>query len=103
MTSKIYAIDFDGVLCKCAYPCIGKPKKFNIWRVKRLKKKGHLTILWTCRMGRYLDEALFWCKEQGLRFDAVNDNVWQRTLLYGNNSRKVSADVYIDDKAKRWS
>ena len=35
----------------------------------------------------------------GLEFDAVNENVAQTLEQYGTESRKISADVYIDDKA----
>ena len=34
-----------------------------------------------------------------LEFDAVNDNVPEVIDYYGNNSRKISCDIYIDDKA----
>lgn len=29
----------------------------------------------------------------------MNDNLEELKQLYGNNSRKISADLYIDDKA----
>ena len=35
----------------------------------------------------------------GLEFEAVNENVAQTLEQYGTESRKISADVYIDDKA----
>ena len=56
-------------------------------------------ILWTCRAGEALEKAVDWCKEQCLEFDAVNDNLPEVIELYGNNSRKVSCDYYIDDKS----
>ena len=34
-----------------------------------------------------------------LVFDAVNDNLPEVKELYGNNSRKISCDIYIDDKS----
>ena len=43
--------------------------------------------------------AVEWCRQQGLTFDAVNDNLPEIINLYGSNSRKVSCDYYIDDKA----
>lgn len=41
--------------------------------------------------------ALQWCYAHGLDFDAVNDNLPAHIEKYGNNCRKVYADVYIDD------
>ena len=46
-----------------------------------------------------MDHAVEWCKKHGLAFDAVNENLPEVIALYGNDSRKVSADLYIDDKS----
>lgn len=59
---------------------------------------GDKLILWTCREGALLDEAVLWCLNRGLKFDAVNDNLPEDIEKYGNNCRKVNADVYLDDK-----
>jgi hypothetical protein len=34
-----------------------------------------------------------------LEFDAINDNVQEMIDYYGHNSRKISCDVYIDDRS----
>jgi hydroxymethylpyrimidine pyrophosphatase-like HAD family hydrolase len=95
---KIYAIDFDGTLCKRKYPKIGDEIPENIDFVKQLAEDGHELILWTCREGDYLQDAVDWCKERGLEFDAINENLSRITDKYGNDCRKVFADYYIDDK-----
>ena len=46
-----------------------------------------------------LEDAVAWCKERGLEFDAVNENLPELIELYGNDCRKINADIYIDDKA----
>ena len=56
-------------------------------------------ILWTCRVDDRLEAAVRWCAEQGLVFDAVNDNLPELVAKYGSNCRKVCADRYIDDRA----
>ena len=56
-------------------------------------------ILWTCRVGERLEEAVAACAEWGLVFDAVNDNLPERIATYGANPRKVNADEYWDDRA----
>lgn len=100
----IIAVDFDGTLCEDAYPGIGKANNYLIYALKGRQALGDKLILWTCRAGEKLDEAIEWCTEHGLRFDAVNDNLPEVVELYGNNSRKITADVYLDDRSeKRWA
>jgi len=94
----IYAVDFDGTLCKSAWPDIGKPRKWLIRWLIRKWQHGHKLILWTCREGESLDKALVWCAAHGLMFDAVNENLPERIALYNNDCRKIGADYYIDDK-----
>lgn len=97
-SGKIYAFDFDGTLCEEAYPDIGRPNKTMIRYAKKLKKKGNHLILWTCRNGKMLENAVMWCKEQGIEFDAVNQNLPEILELFGSDSRKITADYYVDDK-----
>lgn len=89
----IIAVDFDGTLSNGHYPYIGQPNRPLFDILIKLKSQGHSIIFWTCREDIQLQQAVDWCKEQGLEFDAVNENVpW-----IGFYSRKVCADVYIDD------
>lgn len=53
----------------------------------------------TCREGERLQEAVDWCANFGLGFDAVNDNLPELIEFLGHDCRKIAADVYIDDKA----
>ena len=96
---KIMAVDFDGTLCYSNWPELGDPNEVLISYLKEGKKKGNKLILWTCRAGEPLDNAVSWCKQQGLEFDAINDNLPEIVSLYGNNSRKITCDYYIDDRA----
>ena len=96
---KVIAIDFDGCLCSNAYPNIGNPYWEVIQDALAEKAKGTALILWTCREGDRLKEAVEACKRWGLSFDAVNDNLPERISLFGCNSRKINADEYWDDKA----
>ena len=97
--SKIIAIDFDGTLCVSAWPDIGAPMFDVIDKAKAEQQNGAKLILWTCRNGELLENAIAWCKSFGLVFDAVNANLPERLEMYGTESRKVSADEYWDDKA----
>lgn len=96
---KIIAVDFDGTLCSDCYPGIGIPNLPLIYLLIRLRRQEKRVILWTCRCGVQLEEAVAWCREYGLEFDAVNANVEETLMRYGTESRKISADVYIDDRA----
>lgn len=96
---QIIAVDFDGTLCTDAYPAIGLPNLPLIMLMKELKSQGKKIILWTCRCGQQLEEAVDWCRRFGLEFDAVNENVTEIIEKYGTDARKIYADVYIDDKA----
>lgn len=98
-TYKIYAIDFDGYLCKSAWPEIGEPNLDIINHFVGLKKQGNKLILWTCRENEMLQKAINWCASYGLYFDAHNDNLQEQKDLYGNNCRKLGADYYCDDKS----
>lgn len=95
---KIYAFDFDGTLCQEAFPSIGRPNKHMIAYAKHLQNRGDKLILWTCRNGERLKEAIAWCDFFGLHFDAVNANLPETLSKYGTDSRKITADYYIDDR-----
>ena len=93
----IYAADFDGTLCENKYPDIGPPNIKLIKFLKSERKIGAKVILWTMREGVLLESALRFCKNFGLEFDAVNDNIQEMKDYYHNNPRKVFANYYIDD------
>jgi hypothetical protein len=91
------AIDFDGTIVEHEYPKIGKEKLFAFQTLKQLEKMGALLILWTFRTGKELDEAVEFCRKNGIEFYAVNSN-YPEEILDESVSRKVNADIYIDDK-----
>ena len=97
--SAVIAIDFDGTLCEEAWPEIGAERWEVIAKALKMKLRGCKLILWTCRTGKLLDEAIDWCGMHGLTFDAVNENLPERIAQYGGDCRKVSASEYWDDRA----
>jgi ATP-dependent protease ClpP protease subunit len=99
MDEKIYAVDFDGTLCVNEYPIIGEPIQEVIDYVLDLKKEGSKLILWTCRRDDELDQAVGWCSERGIDFDSINENLEDIIKDFGEDTRKVYADHYIDDRA----
>lgn len=97
----VYAVDFDGTLAVTRFPEIKEAKPKIVAAVKLLKAQGHKIILWTSRDGKDLDAAVEWCQEQGIVFDAINAPLTEQKARWGNDTRKVYADFYIDDKAMR--
>jgi hydroxymethylpyrimidine pyrophosphatase-like HAD family hydrolase len=98
MNSYIIAVDFDGTIVEDAYPKIGKPMLFAFETLKQLANDGHRLILWTFRHGKTLDEAVQFCKENGVVFYAVNSSFADEIYDGGNQSRKIHADIFIDDR-----
>lgn len=96
---NVYAVDFDGTLCTNEYPDIGEPNQDIIDLIRALKDEGHRIILWTCRNGDKLQVAIDWCADQGIAFDCINENTEANIDEYGEDTRKVAADYYIDDRA----
>jgi hypothetical protein len=91
------AVDFDGTIVDHEYPRIGKEKLFAFQTLKELEKMGARLILWTFRQGKELEEAVEFCRVNGVEFYAVNRN-YPEEIFDENISRKIDADIYIDDK-----
>jgi hypothetical protein len=98
MQSLIIAIDFDGTIVDDAYPRIGKPKLFAFETLKKMQGDGHRLILWTYRHGKRLKEAVDFCKQNGIDFYAVNKSYPEEFDHDKNVSRKIHADLFIDDR-----
>lgn len=103
MRRKIIAVDFDGTLCMnedtCNWPYLGQPNEKLVEKLKQLQAEGNALILWTCREGELLEQAVAWCRIFcGLNFDAVNDNIPATKVFFGGNPRKICCDYYIDNK-----
>ena len=95
----VYAVDFDNTLAVTRFPEIMGPREKVVAAVKILKAQGHRIILWTSRDGENLEAAVEWCKGQGIIFDSVNEPLPEQVKRWGNDTRKIYADAYIDDKA----
>lgn len=99
----IIAVDADGVLWKDNFPSVAEPDMGMVRAVRNAIDKGHEVVLWTCRVNSALIVAEDMCRMLELRFCTINDNApsnvekWKHEFPGG--TRKVYADVYIDDKA----
>lgn len=96
--AQVIAVDFDGTIVEHQYPKIGKEMLFAFETLKRLQQKGHKLILWTYREGSELQEAVDYCESKGIKFYAVNKSFPDEKFEPGVTSRKVNADIFIDDR-----
>lgn len=94
------ATDFDGTIVTHEYPRIGTEIPFATDTLKMLIEEHHRVILWTVREGHLLDEAVEWCRERGVEFYAINRDYPEEDTehLAKGFSRKVKADLFIDDR-----
>lgn len=107
MKSLVIAVDFDGTLCEYGFPNIGEQKEKHkelLSLLLKLKAEGHKLVLWTNRGDnekyKSLTEAIEWCSQRGLSFDAVNKNLPEKEQAkLSGYSPKIIADIYIDDRA----
>ena len=95
----IYAVAFDGTLSRGRWPALGEPNEIVFNFLIQKKKEGARVILDTCRNGEQLEAAVKYCRDWGLEFDTVNENLPELIELYGGDTRKINADFYIDDRA----
>src|SRR5690554_23309 len=95
--SFLIAVDFDGTIVEDDYPRIGRPIIFAFETMKKLQEKGHRLILWTYRRGKALEDAVAFCRQNGIEFYAVNKS-FPEEQFDGTYSRKINADIFIDDR-----
>jgi hydroxymethylpyrimidine pyrophosphatase-like HAD family hydrolase len=94
----IIAVDFDGTIVEHKYPAIGREIPFAIETLKKLRDDRHKLILWSVREGKLLQEAVDFCRERGLEFYAVNKDYPEEEQEHKHYSRKLKADLFIDDR-----
>lgn len=91
----IIAVDFDGTLYKK-----GVPNTALICDLRAKQAQGHIIILWTCRTGHRLNEAVKILRQNGFMPNFVNQNAPQAVAMLKADPRKIYADIYIDDKSR---
>jgi hypothetical protein len=92
------AVDFDGTIVEHRYPEIGKEILFAFDTLRALQKQKHQLILWTYRSGKELQEAVEYCRQNGVEFYAVNKSYPEEEFDEYEFSRKIEADIFIDDR-----
>ncbi len=84
---KALLVDFDGTIVTHKFPLIGEPLEGAFETLFDLRDDGWKLILWTCRedtiikknglriVRNYLSDAVKFCRERGLEWDAVNEGL----------------------------
>ena len=96
--SLLIAVDFDGTVVEDKYPGVGKAKPFAIETLKMLRNDGHRLILWTYRHGSKLQDAVRFMEDNGVPPYAVNRSYPEEESHPSDVSRKIHADLFIDDR-----
>lgn len=91
-----FAIDFDGTIVEDKFPYIGNPMPGAIEALNKLQSAGVKLILWTCRYGERLKDAIAYCSRNGIIFSDVNVN---QNCGFDAKSPKIFADAYLDDRS----
>lgn len=94
----ILAVDFDHTINMSNYPATGEERKNAGKYMRKLIEDGYGIVINTCREGLALAEAIKWMDEHEIPYHYVNCNFPHLIKLFNADCRKISADLYIDDK-----
>lgn len=99
MEHKVFAIDFDGTIStEENFPDTGSPIPFAKEVINHIRDLGGIVIIWTCRSGDAELAAKKYLADHEISYDYMNENCSLMKDKYGNDPRKIGADIYIDDK-----
>jgi hypothetical protein len=104
--TPIIAIDFDGTIVDHEFPRIGKLLPGAKEVINEWYDKGYFILIWTCR-NNYEPDHPEWdqapigavtkfLEKNGVKFHGINQQ--QPGLGFYLESRKIFANVYIDDR-----
>lgn len=100
---KIAVIDFDGTLCKFAFPDVGSVEPDIRPALELLKCAGYTIKIHSCRTATYWNRP----DEREIHIQLIEDFMAKQKLIYDEliilpSMDKPIADVYIDDRAIRY-
>lgn len=94
----ILAVDFDLTICMSDYPKLGLERKDAGLYLNKLVSEGYGIVINTCREGLPLAEAIKWLHKNNIPYHYINCNFPHLITFFGADCRKISAQMYIDDK-----
>lgn len=99
----IIAIDFDNTIVNTVYNEETRLTEIRGLKdgakeyINKLHNDGHYIIIWTCRENENQCIAEKFLIDNGIYYDRINANHTEWFYNKKHDSRKVFADVYIDD------
>ena len=99
-TEKIAVIDFDGTLCKFAFPDVGPVEPGVREALETLKDAGYVIKIHSCRTATYWNKPV----ERGIHIHMIYEFLHEHDILYDEliidpTMDKPLATVYIDDRS----
>ena len=94
----ILAIDFDLTICISKYPGLGEERSNAGFYIRMLVEAGYGIVINTCREGILIGDAIKWLHQYNIPYHYVNCNFPHLIEEFGADCRKISANLYIDDK-----
>jgi hypothetical protein len=94
----IISIDFDETIAIVNFPTIISVRELAKESINSLFDQGYFIIINTCRDNEHLESAINWLNEEQIKYHLINDNNEYLCHIFRGNCRKISADIYIDDK-----
>lgn len=98
----VISVDFDGIVAECDYPRIGNLREGASYYINKLIDEGYGIVINTCRSGKFQTDAEDFMAIHNVKYHHINENFPFLIDYYNGDSRKISADVYIDDKSIFW-
>jgi hypothetical protein len=95
---SVLSIDFDETIVNSNYPVIHSLKENAKEYINRLYDEGYYIIIWTCRSKDEKQNAANFLRKEGVKFHCINKHHPYFLKLFKGNTRKILADLYIDDK-----
>lgn len=94
----VLAIDFDNTIANTTYPKINGLIKNSKKYINKLYDDGWYIIINTCRCGEFEEAAKVFLDINNIKYNNINQHCPRLIELYKEDTRKMSADFYIDDK-----
>lgn len=93
---KLFAIDFDDTIAYSDFPDILGVRPHALRVMEKIKEHGGIIMVWTARsdlkpVKDFLDFSM-------IPYDGINEDFEEVAAEYEGQSRKIFADVYIDDR-----
>ena len=101
MRKLTISIDFDNTITIGSrnFPECGRLRRECVRVINMWHEMGHYIIINTCRNPENEQKAILFLVANGIHFDKINENNPYVISFWGGDTRKISADLYFDDRS----